>query len=308
MLNLDQIKAKVVELIDQSIRGADMENIKVDFKSRWYSLTLSPDVNEFLKDTSSIANTFGLDGLIIIGYDEKKKEVLGATFGDCGLKDSSQIRNIVIKRMSHPFEISTFDIDYYGKIVSVIHLPPSLEKPHIIKNYQKFRKEGDDPIEYPQEIFIRKNTGTYRATKSDIDIMYYDRKNLEPDIDVYGQFISAQPDINNTPDGYNIKVLIENKGRRPFAILDYKLTLTNQGYKVKFNPLGVWKSSGSYYDSDKRPTEIIGSHSLQTLTFDCIRGEGKLDNKITVLSFSNSNLELELSISGKRNLLLEISR
>lgn len=46
----------------------------MDFKTKWYDLTNETEINEFVKDTSAIANTPGLHGFIVIGYGELVEE------------------------------------------------------------------------------------------------------------------------------------------------------------------------------------------------------------------------------------------
>ncbi|MBK9333814.1 MAG: hypothetical protein IPM96_15750 [Ignavibacteria bacterium] len=66
--------------IYQAIDGMSKENNKFDFKKLWYNLKDDLDLNEFLKDVSSIVNTPGPDGYIVIGFDDKSKKYKQSVF------------------------------------------------------------------------------------------------------------------------------------------------------------------------------------------------------------------------------------
>ena len=72
--------------IIQSEEGLEKENLKFDFKKKWYNLKDEGEINEFIKDTSAIANTVGLDGFIIIGFDDAEKEFQIQNFQTVALK------------------------------------------------------------------------------------------------------------------------------------------------------------------------------------------------------------------------------
>ncbi|MEO5600855.1 MAG: RNA-binding domain-containing protein [Cyclobacteriaceae bacterium] len=158
----------------------DKENPKFDFKAIWYDLKSSKDISEFLKDTTSIVNTFGPDGFIVIGFGDKKKEFTQTTFKDSKLRDSADIINL-INGNDRLFIVNTIDIEVKGNSLSVIHIPPSIDKPHVIKKYITYETDGQAKKEEDNKIWVRKNSQTFTASKYDIDLMYYDRKNILPD-------------------------------------------------------------------------------------------------------------------------------
>lgn len=59
-----EIENFVKSIIYQSKEGLNKEYSKFDFKKEWCNLKELKGINEFLKDTSAIANTFGPDGYI----------------------------------------------------------------------------------------------------------------------------------------------------------------------------------------------------------------------------------------------------
>lgn len=211
-MDLETIKIKVKEHIEQSIAGLSKEDVKFDFKAKWHDLSTGPGRNEFLKDTSSIANTFGLDGFLVYGFDDKANQFTGAKFSDSKLRDSNELYGVLIKGLGVAFDLNHYDIEIDGNYLSVLHIPPALNKPFLILNYQKWDKKGKIREE-KQKNFIRKNTGTFEATKNDIEIMYYDRKNIIPEYDAQISLLK----LGSRSDGY-FKITIENTGRRPICI------------------------------------------------------------------------------------------
>ncbi|SIO53673.1 AlbA family DNA-binding domain-containing protein [Chitinophaga niabensis] len=231
-----KISEQVIQLIQQSLSGLEAENPKVDFKEKWYDLKDKRGISEFIKDTSAIANTFGLEGLIIIGYDDKTKTFTDASFSHCGLRDSADLYSLIVRHVSDAFEINYYETEYEKNILGVLHIPPSLHKPHLIRNYQTFDKNGLIKSEVEQRIFVRKNTGTFPATKYDLELMYYDRKNIIPEYELHVTIDLKIPDIGPSRHLQNgkyhcigvtasINFTFENTGRRPLSFKFLELTM-----------------------------------------------------------------------------------
>ncbi len=205
--------------------GLDKEHPKLDFKRIWYDLSVNSEINEFLKDTTSIVNTVGLDGFIVIGFDDKTKEFVEATFKNSRLRDSSNIIDLINKKVDQLFDLNTFDIVVLGHKLSVIHIPPSINKPHVIRLYQSYDKEGNIRNE-ENKVFVRKNSRTFPASKYDFELMYYDRKNIIPDYELHSNFPSKVLSFNIS-DRLDLSTFltIENTGRRSVAIRQISLTV-----------------------------------------------------------------------------------
>lgn len=216
-MNIEQVTSLIKSHIYQSQEGLSKENPKFDFKRQWYNLKDEKDIFEFLKDTSAIANTVGLDGYIVIGYDEKTSEFFDSIFSNSGLRDTNEISGILMRRIDEPFDINTFDIEIDNHKLSVIHIPPSFYKPHVIKKYKKFDNKGILKSEEDNKVFVRKNTSCVSATKYDIEMMFYDRKNIIPDYDIT---CNLNPLATNfRPDNTILtSIVVENIGRRSIAI------------------------------------------------------------------------------------------
>jgi len=227
-MDIETIETLVTSYIDQSIEGLDKENPKFDFKAIWYDLKSPKGVSEFLKDTTAIVNTFGPDGYIVVGFDDKKKEFTQATFKDSKLRDSSDVINLINGKIDRLFVVNTVDIEVKGNKLSIIHIPASIDKPHIIKKYITYENDGHIKKEEENKIFVRKNSRAISASKYDIDLMYYDRKNIDPDYE-----LRANSHIKATVFNINLEnklqlstnLTIENIGRRPVAISALTLIL-----------------------------------------------------------------------------------
>jgi len=258
-MDIDIIKNKVKILIQNSINELEVESPKFDFKRKWYNLKEKFEINEFVKDTTAIVNTVGLDGFIIIGFDDKEKKYHPAKFTDCGLNDPADLQNLIIKKCSDLFEVNSHDFEIYGNQISVIHIPPFKFKPVVIPNYETQTRKGVlKKIEH--RIFVRKNARTFPANKMDLDKMYYDRKNVEIEFEYYIDFLEAQKhsqsfgqDIRNLRkyNRVNLEFIIENLGRRTLAIKQAAFLIkTNKGElnlqaSRKFNELNVSRKLNS---------------------------------------------------------------
>jgi len=228
-MNIQQITKIIEPIILQSFDGQDIENNKIECKSKWWDLKNLGGLYEFLKDTCAIVNTFGLDGFIIIGYNDKTKEFSDAQFSDSGCKDNAEIRHLLIKHVDTVFDLNTFDINLNGNKLSILHIPPSIEKPHVLKVYKQENKSGTK--EEFNKIYIRKNTANYVASKNDIDIMYYDRKNIVAEQKLLISVKKQTMGIRGTSMGgvYNNMaitptLIFENQGIRPIAIIGIELS------------------------------------------------------------------------------------
>jgi hypothetical protein len=214
-----EIEKLVLEYLRQATQGLSKEHPKFDFKRKWYALTTPKGISEFLKDTSAIANTPGEDGFIAIGFDDKTKEFHPAKFSDSGLLDPSDLNGIIAKRVEPVFEITCFDMMYKEHTVSVLHMPESINKPHVIKQFLCFAKGNEEGRPEDHRIFIRKNTSVNRASRHDLDRMYRERYGgTEPDIDLRlsVQSTSTSLQLNEEDDRLFLtcNVYLENYGRK----------------------------------------------------------------------------------------------
>ena len=239
-MDKELIAKKVKKLVDQALNGQIVENPKVDLKAKWYDLKSKPGINEFLKDTSSIANTFGPEGFLIIGVAEKTQSQENVSFKDCGLRDPNELIGLINKRVDEPYDLNYFEEEINGFKTGIIHIPSSLSKPHVIKNYQTFNKDDTFKREERNRIFVRSGESVRIANKNDLELMYYDRKNIHPDY-VFDFFVTGimfrQHSAPGSKPFLNCYLSIENMGKRTAAIYDIIISFSLKDQEMEFiNP------------------------------------------------------------------------
>jgi hypothetical protein len=218
-------KKYLEDLILKLKDGQVVENNKIDLKRQWYKLDNEEEQNEFAKDICAIANTVGLEGCLIIGITASG-ETFDSPVMSSGINDVNNIYQILVKH-TNPAPSIDIDVIKIGECnISVVKIPPSLDKPHFVKKH-KTRLNA---------IFVRSGTSTQLANRSDIDLMYYDRKNIEPEYNATVELFS-----NKNIDFYeksadavsthslilNIEVLIQNIGRRPIFLKECDIFFDN---------------------------------------------------------------------------------
>ena len=307
----EQIKEKVKIILNKIDNDQEIENPKVEFKRKWYNLTeQKKQYYEFLKDTSSISNTFEFDGFIIIGYDEKERKYYDARFKDCGLSDTSNIYDLINKHIAEPFDANIFDIEINGNLLSVIHLLGSINKPHVIKNFKKFDKIGNSR-DVQNRVFVRKNTGTYPANRYDLDLMYYDKKNNIPEYDV--RVDATEIDFlwrNRRADKvqFHIFFAIENLGRRPIAINDISLKLitVDDEIEITFELLGEQNMlRGTPYLENK--VFVIKSNEICFFKKLVFKSNNSLSSELKPKMINDSDYFMELTLANKKVIKAKIN-
>lgn len=233
-MNIESITSIIESYISASIDDKEIENPKTDFKRKWYSLSTENDISEFCKDVSAIANTVGLDGYLVIGYDIKEMKFYETKIKDSG-KNDIEIKNLLNKYISEDINVNLFDINIKGNNLVVIHIPPQFNKPFVVKNY---KKDGKDNL---NRIYVRSGTSNKIANKYDLDFIYYDKKNLIPEIgfNVFLQRLS----LNSTQSSFTkifCSLAIENYGIKPIAI--QRLTIPVE-YEDKIIELKITENS-----------------------------------------------------------------
>lgn len=306
-----QIINQVEVILKKAENNQEIENPKVEFKREWYKLKeKGKSYFEFLKDTSSIANTFGLDGFIIIGFDEKQKSYFSAKFHDTGLNDTSKVYPLINKNVADPFDINIYDIEINGNFLSVIHLPGSINKPHVIKLFKRFDKNGNSKDEQ-NKIFVRKDTGIYTASKYDLELMYYDKKNNIPEYEIRVDATKIdfkQHDHHAIPKTqFVIFFTIENLGRRVIAINKMWINvLFPDNTELKFNLTGeINPVSGT--SSIENKAYIIKSNDIDFFTKLMFMAKGTIDIK-TKKELMKSKYFLNLEMVNSKILSAQINK
>lgn len=241
-MTLDQITEKLTPYLLEALSRTDLEQPKLDFKREWYDLKSTDGIMEFLKDTSSMANTVGPDAFIIIGLDDKNGELYNSPFKYSNLNDSNELMNIISKHITPIYTLNFYSIRFKNTELSILHIPPSLIKPHFLKCYKKNGREEQN------RIFVRKGTGTQFCASHDLELMLWDRKNITPEYSleasIHKNDISIVSDgirSTHTPERIKFSSSIENLGKRPVSIIRIKFELCtwdnpepNQIFKVDY--------------------------------------------------------------------------
>jgi len=178
-----------------------------------------------------MANTPGPEGSIIIGLDEKKGDLINSPVSNSGLADT-QITNLIIKRVrpTIQFEIDTIEMDN-NTVITIIKIPPSLEKPHVMGVYRTYDKHNEPSGQRQNYIPIRYGTNVFPANHTDLEYMYYDRKNIIHDYDINILPLDNRFAVNvgnKHHDQYitiTFRYLLQNTGMHPIAINNVKLQI-----------------------------------------------------------------------------------
>jgi hypothetical protein len=267
-----EVFEKVKALLNKAQIGLSIENPKVDFKREWYNLKDQDQISEFCKDVTAIANTVGLEGYIIIGYDEKNKSFHKSTIQNSGLTDI-EINQLLIKHVDGEVYINIYDLIIAENHLSVISIPLQFNKPFIVRNYRQKNKD------ITHRIFVRKASGNSIANKYDLDFIYYDRKNVIPEIgfNIYIQNISFS--YGGKPVLCSVSLAFENYGIKPicfdavtivipFTESSFMLEITENAVernsiKIKNNPLNIkggeiriYSSLQNYLYGDERINKL----------------------------------------------------
>jgi len=217
----DNLRNFLMHIISRLEDNEQIEETKLELKSKWYDFKSKVGESEFLKDIVALANTPGLGGYLIIGIDEKSGKLHDSRFKGSGLRDAVDLRNLLIKSVDRPFDFQSKEIELVSqnerKILSVFTIPPSINKPHVIKHYLSKKNNVIQNF-----IPIRKSTGIFPANRSDLDFMYYDRKNIEPEYAIEIKSYDPRVAFNSFSGSFfnaNLQICFQNYGRKPIAIV-----------------------------------------------------------------------------------------
>lgn len=296
------MEKKVKQILDIAFANDFVtENNKIEFKKEWYNLKEDQGINEFLKDITSIVNSYGPEGFLIFGVDEKEKTLVHSNLLDSGIEDMSKVHDLLIRKLSHPFDIDYHSIEYKEKIVSLIHIPPSFEKPHFIKNYKNFKK-GELKKELDQVVFVRKGSKVSHATKYDVDLMYWDRKNIRNDFTLTAVLTKAEATLHSTPffDCYRVCLLIDNAGRRPISMRGLSININD----ITFKSYKVWIGE-NYFTNKDGFAYVFLANSITNLTvyFICKEFEEQ-DYKLRFNSIWNEEAILVIHQGNGKNYIV----
>ena len=221
------LSREVIESICVRLQtGETVEESKLEVKQAWPTLkTASGKDNraermEFLKDLVAMANTPGPTGHIVYGV-AKNGTLHDAPFRVCGLRDESELHGLAVKYVTFTPRCEVRGVEINNVTVSVLEVPPSLDKPHVIGLYET--PSGQTVQNY---VPVRKSTGIFPASKYDYEYMMYDRKNIEPDYAIEAFLAQAPVFVRMRDEAYldlDVSLAFLNHGRRPIAIMSSEL-------------------------------------------------------------------------------------
>jgi hypothetical protein len=245
-MNEAQAKAYVSDKLVQSLAGYPIEANKLDCKLKWYDFQNDAGKNEFLKDASAIVNSYGgADGFLIIGYQDQQQRFEDAVLSDSSYYDDSNLITLVKGRVDSSFNLNVYQLDFQHPTnnqrhkLSIVHFPPSLGKPHVIKEYS----QGN--VKYPNEIFVRHGSVNSRASKADLDLIYSERPTIvvekQLDITLRKKDITVHLSHNRQYIWLDIYLYFENLGLKvvDFLSLEIDFSLTTIGTPEDFKFLTV---------------------------------------------------------------------
>lgn len=297
----------LTDLIAKLRSGVDVEDDKLDIKGQWYDLSDKKGQEEICKDIAAMANTTGPTGHIIIGIN-KDGSLVDSPFKESHLADKTHLQGIVVKRVDLPpqFELKEYEVEENNVrfTVSVISVPPSIDKPHVLGSY----KERENYIP------VRKNTGTLPAKRSDIERMYYDRKNIGIDFRVEVFPWSNKPEFRGKAVSQTeyfiyakVGVVVVNSGLRSVAILganlvlDYHEELANTPKEMACRK---WKEIGTAKENEFPQPFILSSNESRAyeIEFRVFIGSNDLGASVyrSLETLSNFKFRVNLqSIDGR---------
>lgn len=328
-MDIKKLKRDIESTVLKALDQQEIENPKFECKREWYRLKLPQGISEFIKDASAMANTVGLDGYIVIGVDTKSGQLYNTGFSDSGLKDVTELYQILIRNLSNAFAIDYYVVEVNGYKLGVLHIPPSREKPHVINLHTIYDKNGGVRSNEQNRILIRKATGIYPANKYDIDFMYYDRKNVLPEyelhaaVDLDSLLMRVNPgplngDLQPTASIMGVvTITLENTGFRTISIRSIVLEIAKFEDDELSDRLTIELDSVTTFIVDSKVIEpgklriltwsftyIKFNHMLagdsQTLVDDIINNRNKLIIKeFKLYTTNNAKMNVQYGVSQK---------
>lgn len=120
---------KILSLIKRN------EGLKLDFKQKLL-LEYESGKKELAKDVCAIANSRGGRGYIVVGVEDKTKNIIGLMENE--LFSEEQIQQIITSRCEPPIPISVDICDFQGKKIGIITIYDGGQKPYQVRETGAF--------------------------------------------------------------------------------------------------------------------------------------------------------------------------
>jgi len=292
-------REQIQELIEKYLLFAEetkseIEGNKLEFKRDWFKLN-GDQVFQCARQVAAIANSIGGgDGFLVFGYDLKEHRPYPTKLSDSTISDPAKIFEAINKRINPRVSFEVIDIIYNGNGLSVIHIQPSTNKPHLLPYYKD--KDGK---EFRHVTFIRNGSSSDLATKEDFERMYMDRVNLFQDYQLevslnYSTLkVTLVPQSNKTEKFLYISVNMhfENYGRRNIALdkIEFEIeTYVFEGLMIKLPSKLVLTGNFKNHNSTELSLIVLPNGIIEVnMTFIC---DGLVANGSHVDDFAEDNL------------------
>lgn len=244
--------------IDKLIQSG-LENDYLDFKKTAYNLNQH---DELIKDIVAMANSkFQGDKYIILGVKDSptgKREIIG--LNDDEIRDSAEYHQLIYQNVEPDIEFDFFPFPYEGKILGVIKIHDSADKPFMLKKQRGKLHEGS--------CFIRKGSATFRATRSDFDHFFNHRESF--DINILHPYLHGV--LVEEGCAYT-EIAIRNDTNSPVTIIYGGLTVRNINNNELYHRVFGFDS---YVGADMKislepKSEKVGMLYLSFGSSDCLR-------------------------------------
>lgn len=152
------------------------EGLKLDFKQK-LSLDFESGKKELAKDVCAIANSKGGRGYIVVGIEDKTKELIGLDESEVFTEE--QVQQIISSRCEPPIPISVDEYNIKGKRICIITIYDGEQKPYQLKENGAFyirrgsttdtmrKQELVEAFEENLDFFIE----TSQVVRSDINLI-----------------------------------------------------------------------------------------------------------------------------------------
>ncbi len=152
------------------------EGLKLDFKQK-LSLDFESGKKELAKDVCAIANSKGGRGYIVVGIEDKTKELIGLDEGEVFTEE--QVQQIISSRCEPPIPISVDEYNISEKRICIITIYDGEQKPYQLKENGAFyirrgsttdtmrKQELVEAFEENLDFFIE----TSQVVRSDINLI-----------------------------------------------------------------------------------------------------------------------------------------
>lgn len=230
----------------------------VDFKRIFYAKKSVKD--DFIKDVVSFANNLQpKDKYIIFGVEDKSHIICG--IDENSFPDVADLESLLCQKVEPQINIilDSFSVD--NKLIAYIKIPCSNDNlPYVIKNECSNVKQGD--------IFIRKGSFNSKATRRDLDEIYFDRgvQQIVPyDNSIIIEPIHIKDSFPEDPTYGRLEIEITNLSSYPLLINSGRIEFENVFGKIERSVYDILPNR----NIREKPFEVPPkTHFVKTVLFD----------------------------------------